>query len=301
MERERHKEIPKEAKEKSENELDELRKELARLKALKEKKELMKEAAAEGAITEKEKEIIEKDISDDSTLDDIEKRLQEMDKFITKEITSGEKATYDEHSEYIESELKYLESELSKEKGIIEEKISAYEKIVKDYPWIEEQRYKFMYTMPNKKKNSSDYESWKTEWSKVLFDYAKYGVLHIIYIRKLSSEKPFSNFENREKSIKEIAEELIDQDLAEWLSKKKNQLRIYWKSLEGWSDEIYDYLIDLGKLEPVLLYELRESEQEFSNIPKDDMEKIFKILEKDHRGRIIELEDGELAIKIKLE
>ena len=58
---------------------------------------------------------------------------------------------------------------------------------------------------------------------------------------------------------------------------------------------------DLGKLEPIMIYEIREANLEFSNLPKEDLEAIFKILSKEKRGKIIKLDDGEISIKLKLE
>jgi len=195
-----------------------------------------------------------------------------------------------------------LEEEIIGEKGLIEKKLNAYENLIEAYPWLEEERKKFMYSMPDNNRQKNDYISWKTEWAKVLFDYARFAVIHIIYVRELNSEKPFSNFTNREQYIIEIVEELINQKQAKWLSKKKNKVRVYWKTLEVWSDEIYNWAYENGKIEPILIYEIREAkQQDFSNLPLEDLEEIFKILAKNRRAKVMKLEDGQLAFKIKLE
>ena len=115
------------------------------------------------------------------------------------------------------------------------------------------------------------------------------------------TEKPFANFNDRKKAIQEIARELVDQELAKFLSKKEEQLRIYWRTLDLFADDIYEWALDNGKLEPILIYEIRESKLEFSTLPKVDLEEIFRILSKDDRGNIIKLDDGQVAFKIKLE
>ncbi|MHA1343903.1 MAG: hypothetical protein ACTSQG_07945, partial [Promethearchaeota archaeon] len=228
MERERQRET-------SEKKIEELRRELAELRERKRQKELMEQKAAQIVAAIQDKEENESEIANSSVVDDLEERLKNIDTFLTKELDVVDQKTFEEHSKYIDSELQALEEEIVGEKGLIEKVISPYEQIIKDYPWLEEKRYEFMYTLPDKKKNPGDFESWKTEWAKVLFDYAKYAILHILFIRKLNSEKPFSNFTNREDSIKEIAEKLIAQKLAKWLTKKKDQLRVYWKTLEEWA------------------------------------------------------------------
>ncbi|KKN35129.1 hypothetical protein LCGC14_0786730 [marine sediment metagenome] len=293
--RERTKEIPKELKEKAEKELEELRKELARLRKLKEEKEdLVREAA--------QKEIIKEEETKTTDLNYIEEEFEKLQDLLSSQLGEIDRNAYKQHAEQIETELQSLEEEIIGEKGLIEKKLTAYENLIKAYPWLEEERKKFMYSIPDKTKYENDYRSWKIEWAKVLFDYARFAVLHIIYIRELNSEKPFSNFNNREKYIRKIVKELISQNQAKWLSKKKDKLRIYWKTLEVWSDEIYNWAYENGKIEPIMIYELREAKQEdFSNLPLEDLEEIFKIMAKNHRAKVLKLEDGQIAFKIKLE
>ncbi|MFW9875673.1 MAG: hypothetical protein ACFFG0_21430 [Candidatus Thorarchaeota archaeon] len=297
MERQREKssEISKEAKEKAEKELEELRKELARLRALKkEKEELEKEAVKRHIIKEEDFKIAD--------LRYIEEEFDKLENILSSQAGELDNKIYKQHADQIEAELQDLEEEIIGEKGIIQKKLTAYEKLLEAYPWLEEERKKFMYTMPDKNKQRNDYFSWKIEWAKVLFDYARFAVLHIIYIRELNSEKPFSDFIRREKYILEIAEQLISQNQAKWLSKKKEKLRIYWKTLEVWSDEIYKWAYDNGKIEPIMVYELREAKQEdFSTLPIEDLEEIFKILAKNRRAKVFKLENGQLAFKIRLE
>lgn len=299
--RERPKEVAKETVEKRDKELETLRKELQRLRELKRKKEseTQKEDVEQVKIEAPEVEQVETLEVTKTVMDDIESRLEEIDTFITKQLGKIDEGTYARDSQYVESQLQVLEEEIVGEKGLIEKEFSPYEKLLNEYPWLEETRYEFMYTIPHKKKEKNDYESWKGEWAKVLYDYARYAILHVIYLSNLYNEKPFSNFSNRTDAIKTIAEELIDQDLAEWLSRKKDQLRIYWKTLDAWGDEIYHWAIENGKLEPILLFELREANEEFSNLPKEDIEEIFKILEKGDKGSIIKMDDGDLAFKAK--
>jgi len=300
MERER-------PREQSDQKLEALRRELTELRKKKKQKDLMEKKASliiSAVQEEKQHYIPEPEIPEDAeliSLEKLESRLNKLDSALIEQANQADQQIYKQHAQYIESELNALEQEINTEKTIIEEKIAPFELLLKEYPWLEEKRFEYMYSIPDKKKNKRDFESWRQEWAKILFDYAKYAIFHILYIRKLNSEKPFSKFTNREESIKEIAEELIDQKLAEWLSRKKEQLRVYWKTLEGWADEIYKWAYEFGKLGPILIYEIREANEEFSNLPKDDLEAIFKILSKDDRGEIIKTDDGQIALKIKVE
>jgi len=295
---ERQKEKPKEAvneaKEKPERELDGLRKELARLKELKKQKELKEiEAEAENIASEA--------IKVELPSEEIEERLNKIEDILTSKLGEIDQKAYEENASQIERELREIELEIIKEREAVTKEISTYELLLNDYPWLEEKRYIFMYSIPNKKTDLKDYESWKKEWSKVLFDYARYAILHILYLRQTESEKPFSNFEDRKQALEEIAEELLNKEQAEWLSKSKEKLRVYWKSLDNWAEEIYDWAMEISPLEPILIFEIRESNQAFSKLPNDDIIKIFKMLEKDKRGKIIRLEDDQVSFKIKIE
>ncbi|MFX1329423.1 MAG: hypothetical protein ACFE91_14935 [Promethearchaeota archaeon] len=297
MEKQREKltEVSQEVKERAEKELEELRKELARLRQLKQEKEQLEIEATQ-------KEIIKQDEIKSTELDYIEDQFDKLQDILSSKLGEIDQQLYRQHADQIETELQTLEEEIIGEKGLIEKKLTAYENLLKAYPWLEEERKKFMYQMPDKTKNKNDYTSWKIEWAKVLFDYARFAVLHIIFIRELISKKPFSNFTKREEYIIEIAEYLITNNQAKWLSKKKEKLRIYWKTLEGWSEEIYNWAYENGKIEPIMIYELREARQEdFSSLPIEDLEEIFKILAKNRKAKVLKLEDGQLAFKIRLE
>lgn len=292
------KEVPKEVKEKADKELEDLRKELARLKELRSQKTIEKHESIQEVGTE---EIVEEETIEKLPNEEIEAHLDKIEDFLTSKLGEIDQETYKQNTVQIEKELQEIELEIIREKGVVAREISTYELLLNDYPWLEEKRYVFMFSLPNKKIDLKDYKSWKNEWSKVIFDYARYAILHILYLRKLESEKPFSKFDNRNSALKEIAEELVNKEQAEWLSKSKEKLRVYWKSLDNWAEEIYDWAMEISPLEPILIFEIRESNKEFNTLPHNDILKIFKILEKDKRGKIIKLDDGQLSFKIKIE
>ena len=288
------KKVPKE----KEKELEELRKELANLRELKKQKDSLEKSATQETTTVPEEKEAKSEIAEP---ENVENRLNKIEDFLTTQLGEVDQAAYQQQAEQIEAEIHTLEEEIVGEKGLIEKELTPYDKLLNEYPWLEEKRFSFMYAIPDKKQSPSDYQSWRSEWAKVLFDYAKLTILHIIYLRKIHTEKPFSNFQNREVAIKEIADELIDQKLAKWISKNKDSLRIYWKTLDIWADEIYEWAYESGKLEPILMFEIREAKQEFSTLPREDVEEIFKKLVKDRKGVILKTDDGQIALKIELE
>ncbi len=291
MERQKAKEVPKEEIAVSDEKIEELRKEL---ESLKKKKEL-KVKAEQQKVKEKEGLTISID------LDDIEKRLDAIEEFLEEKSQKTEVLIKTKDLDEIEKELQSIESEIVIEPKVIEKELISYEKLIKEHPWLEETRYEYMFSAPDKKKNAKDYQSWLIEWSQVIYDYARISILHVLYIRKLNAEKPFSKLRNRDGAIAAIAQKLVDQNIGVWLNKKKKEaLRIYWKTLDEWAEEMLDWARENGKLEPILTFEIRESGELFAELPKRDLTRIFKRLEKEGKGEVIKSEDGDITFKINL-
>ncbi len=190
-----------------------------------------------------------------------------------------------------------LEEEVAAE-YIIAEK-SPYEKLIELHEWIELPQYGFMYSIPNKKKNREDFQSWKDEWSQVLLDYAKVGTFHIIFVKRLLTESPFNKFTNRKNAINELAEGLIEKNLGKWV-KKKEALRVYWKSIEEWVSVIEDWAHDHAIFDVIMIPDIRNSEQEFASLPVEDLREIFKKIEKQGKANMVELDgNDQFGIKFK--
>ncbi|UYP45180.1 hypothetical protein NEF87_001465 [Candidatus Lokiarchaeum ossiferum] len=231
-------------------------------------------------------------------LDDLESSIQQGIKGATKGEILLEVSTNDAS---IAAEMAALEQEVAVEAKVKVK--SPYEKLLEIHDWIEAPQYGFMYSTPNKKKNKQDFESWREEWSQVLLDYAHVGLIHIIYPKRLLTEKPFNKFIDRKKAISILAEALIDKDLAKWVGdkpKKKEELRVYWKSIEEWTTLIEDWAKNNAIFDMVMVPDIRNSETEFSNLPEEDLKIIFGKIEQNHKGTVVELDDNQFGIKFKI-
>jgi hypothetical protein len=201
----------------------------------------------------------------------------------------------------IDREMAALEKELAAETKVIV--ITAYEKLVAIHDWLDAPQYGFMYSIPNSKKARQDFESWQEEWSQVLLDYAHVGLLHILYPKRMLTEKPFNKFTNRKHAIEIIAQVLVEKDLAEWTGdkpKKKEALRVYWKSLEEWVAIIEKWAQTNALFEVVMLPDIRKAETEFANLPEEDLRQIFKKIQQNQKGTMVELENNQFGIKFRL-
>ncbi len=196
----------------------------------------------------------------------------------------------------IEKDMIALEAEIAAQPVVAEK--SPYEKLIELHEWIELPQYGFMYTIPNKKKNKEDFISWRDEWSQVLLDYAKVGTFHIIFVKRLLTEKPFNKFINRKNAINELAEGLIEKDLGKWI-KKKEALRVYWKSIEEWVSVIEDWARDHAIFDVIMVPDIRNSDQEFAALPVEDLREIFKKIEKQGKANMVEIDKDQFGIKFK--
>lgn len=93
-------------------------------------------------------------------------------------------------------------------------------------------------------KSEKEKGEWLQEWGNFIIDYAKAHLIHVLDVLRLATEPPFSEFkQNREKYLKEIFEYLASKTtFAEWYNKERTRLRVYWRSLEEWSERLYDYM-----------------------------------------------------------
>ena len=197
----------------------------------------------------------------------------------------------------INAELQALEAELAGDQAAIVQ--TTYEKLLELHPWLAQAQYGFMYSVPNKKKQKQDFHSWKEEWGQVLLDYAKVGVFHVIFPKRLLTEEPFNKFQDRNTAIKFISESLIEKKIAKWMTRKKEQLRVYWKSIEEWVVVIESWAQDNAIIDLIMLPDIRESDQDFANLPDEDLRTIFKRLEKEQKADMVELSKSEFGIKFK--
>lgn len=272
-------------------------------------------------------EVIKKnDSNEDQFLDSVEKDLSDFESSLSNEIDTIDLSKIDAQDEIIEqisnklansskSQLKVKlspkqEDELEKELAKLQEeinkevdknaiKISMFDQLCQEHSWLKEPQYGFMYSMPDKKKNKKDFDSWLDDWNKVLFDYARIASKHIIYSKLLLSEKPWSELKNRIDSVSEITDSMVKNKVAEWLDKKKEKLRVYWKSLEDWADALVKWAKEMAITEPILIQDIQEAEQPFSTLPEEDYEKIFNIISKNGQGIKHKLPNGQSAITIK--
>lgn len=171
---------------------------------------------------------------------------------------------------------------------------SSYIALRNMHEWLDDVRYEFMYNPPSTSKKE-DYKEWLDEWSKILFDFARIEKKHVIYVQELLKVKPFSEIRGGKDAILGIGNHLAQKKLAVWIVKKE-KLRVYWKSMDEWASTIFNWAFENGKSEPMLVFDFKDANQDFSTLPDDEFPRLFKILEKQKKGHVVKTSDKKVAI-----
>jgi vacuolar-type H+-ATPase subunit I/STV1 len=154
------------------------------------------------------------------------------------------------------------------------------------------EQYPWMYNIESLKSEKQKIE-WLQEWANFVIDYAKTFIIHVIDVVNLLTQQPFSDFkQNRERYLKDIMNYLATQTtIAEWIDKAKTRLRLYWRSLEEWSEKLYDYMFIIGT-EIVTLIDIKNTGAQiaegFVTLPSPDLKRIIDLLVKDKKANWID-------------
>ncbi|KAI4849025.1 hypothetical protein E4T44_03594 [Aureobasidium sp. EXF-8845] len=121
----------------------------------------------------------------------------------------------------------------------------------------------------------------------------------------LSSPPPLFNNTRIHRSLSPLdIRRLIDfmassegESRAEWISKDRTTVWIWWRSLAEWAEAIASWVDETGQKGVVLtIYELRESEavekQEWVNMDEDMLRRCLDVLVKKGRAQVFGQSDG---------
>ncbi len=150
--------------------------------------------------------------------------------------------------------------------------------------WIEK---KYYWARPNPQKHPDLHQSWLEEWSNFLLKWAEATNSHVVSVPRLLTEFPFNNpvikAKLLEPEIREICEYLIQKNLATWYDKNKRRLRIYWKSLDEFAEDLYDWAFLRGESFATLM-DLAQAGQPWSNLPPKELQRLMELLVREGRA-----------------
>ena len=124
-------------------------------------------------------------------------------------------------------------------------------------------------------------QQWLITWADFLLAFGRVLNLHIIDIHEASLVYPFTNPILKKKlsppQMEAISEYLIEQERAMWWDTQKTRLRLYWKTLNSFVEEIFEYAFQNG-YEMVTAYDMVKMNQSWSSLPSKDISTIMKLL-----------------------
>ncbi len=160
--------------------------------------------------------------------------------------------------------------------------------------WGDIEDTEWMYGIPTRE---DDRELWAGEWADYVLEWTERRKVHILSVATFISEPPFKDLRNKVDSFKAIAEVLIEKEVAEWIDKKKRQLRVYWRPLEDWADILYQWALKTGKLRlDVKSIVIQDAEEDFANLPERDIHIVLALMVKKGLADWIDEKKGAIII-----
>ena len=164
--------------------------------------------------------------------------------------------------------------------------------IMPDWGDIEETEW--MYGIPTREE---DKLLWAEEWADFLLEWTEGNNVHILSLATFIGEPPFKDLRNKVDSFNAIAAVLIDKQVAEWIDKKKRQLRVYWRPLEDWADILYQWALKKGKLRlDVKSIVIQEVKEDFASLPEKYIHIVLALLVKKGVAEWIDEKKGAILI-----
>ena len=130
-------------------------------------------------------------------------------------------------------------------------------------------------------------QQWLLTWGDFLLAFARVLNQHILDLQEVSLVYPFQNGVLHKKlslpQLKAISEHLIEQEKASWWDTEETRLRVYWKTLGSFAEELFDYSFQNG-FEMITLYDMVKMNQSWSTLPPKDLAVIMKIMVKSKKA-----------------
>lgn len=154
----------------------------------------------------------------------------------------------------------------------------------------------WMYNIPTR---SQDLVLWAEEWGDFLLEWAEFEKIHVLSVSAFISKPPFKDILGKVKAFRSIGDSLVGKDVAAWLDRNREQLRVYWRPLGEWADLVYRWALDTGILRlDVKSLVIQEAEQDFSRLPEEDIHGIMAILVERGFAKWVDKKAGAIVVNV---
>ncbi len=154
----------------------------------------------------------------------------------------------------------------------------------------------WMYNIPTR---SQDLVLWAEEWGDFLLEWTEFEKIHVLSVSAFISKPPFKDILGKVKAFRSIGNSLVGKDVAAWLDRNREQLRVYWRPLGEWADLVYRWALDTGILRlDVKSLVIQKAEQDFSRLPEEDIHRIMALLVERGFAEWVDKKAGAVVIKV---
>lgn len=130
-------------------------------------------------------------------------------------------------------------------------------------------------------------QQWLITWGEFMLDFARVLNFHILDLQEIGLVYPFQNSLIRKKltqpQLVQISDYLVEIEKAKWWDDEKTRLRVYWKTLKSFSDELYEYAFQNG-YDMVTAYDIVKMKQSWSTLPPPDIRMLMKLMVESKRA-----------------
>jgi hypothetical protein len=130
-------------------------------------------------------------------------------------------------------------------------------------------------------------EQWLLTWGEFIVDLARVLNFHILDLQEIGLVYPFKNPLLQKKltqpQLIQISDYLVEIEKAKWWDDEKTRLRVYWRTLKSFSDELYGYAFQNG-YDMVTAFDIVKMKQSWSTLPPPDIKVIMKLIVESQRA-----------------
>lgn len=124
-------------------------------------------------------------------------------------------------------------------------------------------------------------QQWLLTWGEFILDFSRVLNLHIIDLQEISLVYPFQNqILNKKLTLPQlimISDHLIEIEKAKWWDSEKTRLRVYWKTLNSFADDLFEFAFQNG-YDMVTAYDIVKMNQSWSDLPPSDVRVLMRLL-----------------------
>jgi len=179
---------------------------------------------------------------------------------------------------------------------VIDEMIETIEPM-EIYPqWGDITESEWMYSIPSR---DDDKAMWAEEWGDFLLEWAQANTTHVFSLTVFLKEFPFKDITGKVDAFRLIGQNLVEKEVADWLDRGRRQLRVYWKPLEDWADEVYQWALSTGTtLLDLKTIVIQEADEDFAKLPERDIGILLSLIV--DKGLASWVDKKKHAIKIEI-